>query len=84
MNASKQLISDGEQPSTMRVLALIVVVPVMVVWTVLCIKKGEFIIPDARIITLIVSVFGSKAIQSFAENISGSSNNQHPTNEPPV
>lgn len=69
MKALQQLISDGEQPSTMRVLALIVVVPVMIVWTVLCIKQGQFIVPDAKIVTLIVSAFGGKALQSLFENL---------------
>lgn len=67
MNLLRQLISDGEMPSTMRVLVLIVVVPVMIVWTVLSIKTGQFIVPDAKIIGLLISALGAKSLQSFAE-----------------
>lgn len=68
-NILLQLIGDGEQPSTMRVMTLLVVVPVMVVWTVLCIKTGQLIVPDAKFITLISAALGSKALQSLAENL---------------
>ncbi len=69
MNFLKQLISDGEMPSTTRVLALVVVVPIMIVWTVLCIRQGQFIIPDTKIILLVATAVGGKTLQSFAENL---------------
>lgn len=71
MNPLRQLISDGDgQLSTMRAINFIVVVPVMVVWTVLSIRQNTFIIPDAKIITLLATTIGGKALQSFSENFS--------------
>lgn len=67
MNYLKQLISDGEAPSVMRVLALLIVIPVMIVWTALSIKKGEFIIPDMKIVSLVIAAISGKTVQSFAE-----------------
>lgn len=67
MNKLLQLIGDGEQPSTLRVAVLIIIAPVMTVWTVLSIKQNQFIIPDAKILALVVSALGSKALQAFAE-----------------
>ncbi len=55
----------------MRVMSLAVVVPVMIVWTVLSIRQNTFIIPDTKIITLIGTAMGGKALQSFSENFSG-------------
>lgn len=55
----------------MRVMSLAVVVPVMIVWTVLCIRQNQFIIPDTRIVTLLATAIGGKAVQSFSENFSG-------------
>ncbi len=57
-------------PSTGRVLSLAVVIPIMIVWTVLCIKKGDFIIPDQKIVALVISAIGGKTIQSFIEAVS--------------
>lgn len=80
------MISDGEHASAMRVIALVIVVPIMVVWTVLCIKQGQFIIPDWRIVSLVVSAVGGKTLQSFAENFAsdfaahGEANPVHPAN----
>jgi hypothetical protein len=71
MNPFRQLISDGAgELSTMRVMSLAVVVPVMIVWTVLSIRQNTFIVPDAKIITLVGTAMGSKALQSFSENFS--------------
>lgn len=70
MNPWKQLISDDTgAPSTMRVLALVIVVPVMIVWTTLCIRQNTFIVPPSGIISLLVTGIGGKALQSFAENL---------------
>ena len=55
MNFLKQLIGDGEQPSTMRVIVLAIVIPVMIVWAWLCIQKGEFITPPWEIIAALVA-----------------------------
>jgi hypothetical protein len=75
MNPWKQLISDGEQPSLMRVIALIVVVcvvpPMMVVWVILSLRQNAFVVPPAGFITLLSVVFGAKSFQSFAENFTG-------------
>jgi hypothetical protein len=71
MNSLKQLISDGEQPSTMRVMGLVVVVPFMVVWSVLCIKTGTLIIPDTKLVMLVASAFAGKSVQSLFENFTG-------------
>ena len=67
MKFLQQLVSDGEMPSSLRVMALIVVVPVMIVWTVLCIKQGSFIVPDTKILVMLGTAFGGKTLQSFAE-----------------
>jgi hypothetical protein len=84
MKLLQQLISDGEMPSTMRVLALAVVVPVMLVWSVLCIKQNTFIVPDWKIVAMVISAFGSKSLQSLFEAIPGRAADTTPTNEPPV
>jgi hypothetical protein len=78
MKFLQQLISDGEMPSTMRVLALVVVVPVMVVWSVLCIKQNTFIIPDGKIVMLVVTAIGGKFLQSVQENSSDEPQNPEP------
>jgi hypothetical protein len=76
LKALQQMIADGDGlPSTMRVLVLIIVIPIMVVWSILSIKKGDFIIPDPKILYLVATAIGGKAVQSFAENL-------HPTNPP--
>jgi hypothetical protein len=72
MNFLKQLIGDGDQPSTMRVIVLAIVLPVMFVWAWLCIKKGEFIAPPWEIIATLVAAVLGKSAQSFAEAIGGS------------
>lgn len=65
----KQLISDGEQPSTGRVIVLTIVLPIMGVWMFLSIRKGEFVaIPWQTLAALLGAVLG-KTGQSFAEAI---------------
>lgn len=66
-NFLQQLISDGEQPSTYRVAMLLVIAPVMIVWMVLSIKRGEFLALDWQIISLLATAFGGKVLQSFSE-----------------
>lgn len=72
MNWLKQLTSDGELPSTGRVIALIIVVPIMIVWTLLSLRRGDFIVPDLKIISLLVAAISGKTLQSFAEAITPS------------
>lgn len=64
MNWLKQLVSDGEQPSTMRVMLLIV----MLVWAVLCIRQNTFVVPPMDAVKFLGTIFGAKVGQSFAEN----------------
>lgn len=64
----KQLVSDGEMPSTTRLIGLVLFVPYAIVWTVLCIRQNQIIPPDTRIVILFVSWMTGKATQSFAEN----------------
>ena len=66
MNWLKQLVSDGDQPSTMRVLLLIVVL----VWAILCLRQNTFVVPDVRVIGFLGTLFGAKVGQSFSENFS--------------
>lgn len=73
MNYLKQLISDGEQPSTGRVLVLAIVIPIMIVWIVLCIRKGEFITIPWQMIAAVISAVLGKSAQSFAEALQPSS-----------
>lgn len=61
---------DTGAVSSMRVMSLLVVIPVMLVWTVLCIRQNTFIIPDTKIIAIVGTALGSKALQSFSENFS--------------
>ncbi len=79
MKFSSLIQDDTGALSSMRIMSLFVVVPVMVVWTVLSIKRGDFIVPDAKIITLVVSAMGCKSIQSFSENFSPPSQTQNQT-----
>lgn len=67
-NFLQQLISDGEQPSTYRVAMLLVIAPVMIVWMVLSIKRGEFLPIDWQLVSLLATAFGGKVLQSFSEN----------------
>lgn len=63
-----QLISDGDgAPSTMRVMSLLIVFPVMIVWTVLSIQQNQFVVMDSHLLTLVGLALGGKAVQSFAE-----------------
>jgi hypothetical protein len=73
MNKIIQLISDGDgAPSTMRFAVLLIIVPIMTVWTVLSIKAGQMIDLDVKWIGLIAAALAAKTGQSFAENASGS------------
>jgi hypothetical protein len=68
MNKLVELISDGTgAPSTMRVMSLLIVVPVMVVWTVLSIRQNTFVPIDGTTLTLVGFALGGKSLQSFAE-----------------
>ena len=68
MNKLTQLISDGDgQPSTMRLAVLLIIVPIMTVWTVLSIKTGAMIDLDAKWLGLIAAALAAKTGQSFAE-----------------
>lgn len=67
MNLLKQLISDGEMPSTMRVMTLAIVLPVMLVWTILCIRQNAFVAIPVELIGLLVAALGAKAAQSKFE-----------------
>jgi hypothetical protein len=78
MNWLKQLVSDGEQPSTMRVLLLIVVL----VWAILCIRQNTFVVPDMKVIYFLGTMFGGKAAQSFAENLSSNKTQDTPPASP--
>ena len=79
MNKLFQLISDGDgAPSTMRVAVLLIIVPIMTVWTVLSIKAGQMIDLDVKWLGLIAAALAAKTGQSFAEN-GGTSNIQHST-----
>lgn len=77
MSWLKQLLSDGEQPSTMRVLLLVIVL----VWAVLCIRQNTFVVPDMKVIGFLGTLLGAKTLQSFSENLSApkTSNTEHPT-----
>lgn len=66
MNWFKQLVSDGEQPSTTRILLLIIVL----VWAVLSIRQNTIVIPDGRVIGFFGTLFGAKLGQSALENFS--------------
>lgn len=79
MKLASLIQDDTGAVSSMRVMSLVVVVPVMIVWTVLCIKQNTFIVPDAKVITLIATALGSKALQSFSENFAPSPKPQPPT-----
>lgn len=68
MNVIKQLISDGEMPSTMRVLVLLIVAPIMIVWAALCIKRGEFIAIPMEQASLIGAALAAKWGQVRIEN----------------
>jgi len=69
MNKLFQLISDGDgAPSTMRVAVLLIIVPIMTVWTVLSIKTGQMIDLDVKWLGLIAAALTAKMGQSFAEN----------------
>jgi ABC-type phosphate transport system permease subunit len=68
MNLLKQLISDGEMPSTMRVLVLLIVGSIMIVWTVLSIKRGEFVPFPVEQTSLVIAALGAKAWQARSEN----------------
>ena len=76
MNWFKQLVSDGEQPSTLRIILLIVIL----VWAVLCIRSNTFVVPDIKVIGFIGTLLGGKVTQSFSENIAG--NKPQNTNPP--
>lgn len=67
MNRLLQLIGDGEQPSTMRVLVLVIVVPIMLVWAVLCLRQNTFIVPDWKVVSLIITGVAGKWLQSTSE-----------------
>jgi hypothetical protein len=76
VNPFKQLISDeGGAPSTMRVMGLVVVLfvipPMMVVWVILSLRQNAFVVPPSGFITLLSVVFGTKSLQSLAENFTG-------------
>ena len=69
MNKLNQLLSDGDgQPSLMRVMALLIVCPIMFVWAWLSIKAGTMIPIPWTQITALGGALGFKALQSFAEN----------------
>ena len=71
MNKLFQLISDGDgAPSTMRFAVLLIIVPIMTVWTVLSIKAGQMIDLDVKWIGLIAAALAAKTGQSFSENMS--------------
>lgn len=72
MKLSTLICDDTGAVSSMRVMSLLVVLPVMLVWTVLCIRQNTFIIPDTKLIALVGTALGSKALQSFSENFSPS------------
>jgi hypothetical protein len=82
MNLLKQLISDGEMPSTMRVMGLLIVAPVMIVWAILCIKRGEFIPMPMELVSIIIAALGAKAWQARSEN-SGSPAQPQPSTPNP-
>ncbi|MGA2178797.1 MAG: hypothetical protein ABSH15_04360 [Verrucomicrobiota bacterium] len=70
MNKLSQLISDGDgAPSTMRLAVLLIIVPIMTVWTVLSIKTGAMIDLDAKWLGLIAAALAAKTGQSFSENL---------------
>ncbi len=70
MNYLKQLISDGELPSVGRVVALTIVIPIMIVWAILCIRAGEFIKLPWEMVATILGAIAGKTAQSFSENAS--------------
>lgn len=65
MNWLKQLVSDGEQPSTMRVMLIIIVLT----WAVISIRSNTLVVPDVKVIGFLGTLLGVKSAQSFAENI---------------
>jgi uncharacterized membrane-anchored protein len=68
MNWLKQLVSDGQQPSTYRLLMFVVIVPMVIVWMVISIRTNTFATPDPRVLAFIASLFGGKVLQAFAES----------------
>ena len=54
--------------SSMRVMTLIVVIPVMLVWTVLSIRQNVFVPMPVEMMGIIVAALGAKAAQSKFEN----------------
>jgi hypothetical protein len=55
--------------SSMRVMTLIVVIPVMLVWTVLSIRQNVFVPMPVEMMGLIIAALGAKAAQSKFENL---------------
>lgn len=54
--------------SSMRVMALMIILPVMVVWTVLSIRQNVFVPMPVEMMGLIIAALGAKAAQSKFEN----------------
>lgn len=55
------------KPSTMRLLVIFVVMVYTLVWAWLSIKDQAMYEIDIEQVTLIVGLFGAKAVQAFAE-----------------
>lgn len=68
MNPIKELLSDGEQLSTMRVVLFLIIGPIMLVWAWTSIKAGKMLPMDWSQIAALGAAMGGKALQSFAEN----------------
>jgi hypothetical protein len=69
MNWFKGLVSDGEHPSTMRVMLLIVVLT----WSVISIRQNALYVPDMNVVKFLATIFGAKAGQSAIENFASRS-----------
>lgn len=65
--------------SSMRVMTLAVVLPVMLVWTVISIRQNAFVPMPMEVMSLVIAALGAKAAQSKFESAPSTINSQPST-----
>lgn len=67
MNFLKSLISAGSSASSMRVIAIGVVLNIMIVWTLVCVKNLNIVDIPWGVLGMAGLVLTGKVVQKFAE-----------------